>query len=980
MASIGGVSSNNMTSSLYNSANVISGLASGLDTEGMIEGLVKSYQTKIQNLNNKATKLEWKQEAYRSIINKMYAFGSKYTSYSSATNLMSASFFNSAIKVASMGANKDAVSASGRTESDIKLTSVKQLATSARYSTASSLKGISDDFSVEAEKAVNFSDEMLMGTLSGSLSLKYGGKTVSVVFDPNTDIIQDYELDENGKVKLDYDNNPIKRDPGEKAKDLADLINRKLEDAKVTLSNGETKAASDLIRVEADPFGRIAFSDKTTGGNDVYISGASGTVDSVLPGLNLDNASEDKPSVIQLTKETALTQKPTVADLISGQAMNVSLDGKTKTIQLPTIKKDSSFASGYGIVNDKGKLEELTGTSYADAVQAALDKEFGSGKITVTNESADGMKLKFRAQDNSDLVINSDAGKALGIGNVATNYLSTGKTLGDLMDDGVWSGLTAVKGEGEITEKDGKLVDKNGSLVNKDGNLIDKDGNELYAFKINGATIGNYGKGTKLSTIMSDINSNSEAGVKVSYSQTTRKFTFTSKDTGSENEIKLGGGLATAMFGSVDTSALGRVGSKDIMGTTDSMQGREFSLKIGGDTFSYTVGGSNPTVDQMLGALNGKLKSKGYTAELSERTGAFVIKDKDGNQVTPTEVNDNTKAFFDGLTNKAYAMADNVKPKTGYTDGQDAIFTAEINGSEPMVMKRGSNSFNLDGMTLTLKDTFNDEYVSQKDDGSYSIAEGAKPATEAVTFQRSTDSDKIVDAVKSMIADYNDMMSEIRTQYATLPYQNSNGSFQSYEPLTDEDKASMSESAIQKYEEKAKQGLLFNDNNLSTLYDRMRNVFTPGGADEALLRQMGITMSYSSADSSMALTLDESKLRSMLDSDPDAVADVFTRSSTAGGSSNGIMQSLKTQLDRYAGTTGATKGILVEQAGTPLSSLTLMNNAWQKQIDSIGDEIEKWQSKLTAQVDKYTSMFSKLETLIYQMNSQSSTLAGLMGG
>ena len=68
MASVNGVRSSNMTSSLYNSANVISGLASGLDTEGMIEGLVQSYQTKIQNLTNKATKLEWKQDAYRSII------------------------------------------------------------------------------------------------------------------------------------------------------------------------------------------------------------------------------------------------------------------------------------------------------------------------------------------------------------------------------------------------------------------------------------------------------------------------------------------------------------------------------------------------------------------------------------------------------------------------------------------------------------------------------------------------------------------------------------------------------------------------------------------------------------------------------------------------------------------------------------------------------------------------------------------------
>ena len=97
MASINGVSGSNYTSSLYNSANIISGLASGLDTEGMIENLVKSYQNKIQTLNNQTTKIGWKQEAYQGIIAKMASFSSKYTSYTSGTNLMSASFFNSAV-------------------------------------------------------------------------------------------------------------------------------------------------------------------------------------------------------------------------------------------------------------------------------------------------------------------------------------------------------------------------------------------------------------------------------------------------------------------------------------------------------------------------------------------------------------------------------------------------------------------------------------------------------------------------------------------------------------------------------------------------------------------------------------------------------------------------------------------------------------------------------------------------------------------
>ena len=133
MASISSVSGSSGTSSLYNSANIISGLASGLDTEGMIESLVKSYQNKIQTLNNKATKLGWKQDAYQNIIAKAYAFSSKYASYMSGTNLLSASFFNSAVNVKALGKFADKIAASGRTDSDVKINSVKQLATAARY-------------------------------------------------------------------------------------------------------------------------------------------------------------------------------------------------------------------------------------------------------------------------------------------------------------------------------------------------------------------------------------------------------------------------------------------------------------------------------------------------------------------------------------------------------------------------------------------------------------------------------------------------------------------------------------------------------------------------------------------------------------------------------------------------------------------------------------------------------------------------------
>ena len=223
-----------------------------------------------------------------------------------------------------------------------------------------------------------------------------------------------------------------------------------------------------------------------------------------------------------------------------------------------------------------------------------------------------------------------------------------------------------------------------------------------------------------------------------------------------------------------------------------------------------------------------------------------------------------------------------------------------------------------------------------------------------------------------MLDYYNSMMYKIKSVYSTMHYQKTDVTFANYVPLSDDEREGMSESAIERYEEKAKQGILFGDRTLSSMYDRMRDIFSPAGNDGGLLRAMGITTSYS--DGLQTISLDEGKLRSMLESDPEAVADVFTRTN------GGVMQNLKNQLDNYARTTGEPKGILIQQAGSPLSSLSLMSNTWQKQIDNYNTQIEKWQDKLSSQVDRYTQQFSRLEQLINQMNSQSSALAGLMGG
>ncbi|MCI9155819.1 MAG: flagellar filament capping protein FliD [Lawsonibacter sp.] len=945
MASLNGVSSSNTTSSLYNSANIVSGLASGLDTEGMIENLVKSYQTKIDTLNQKVTKTEWKQDAYRSIISKLVGFNSKYTSYTSSTNLMSSSFFNSAVKVETLGEFKDLVSASGKTSSSISLDAVRQLATSAQYRTAGQMKA-GDGTSIQAEEALDLNGKTTLGALKGSMSIAYGSNTLSISFDEVADVKAMDEI----RSKLEAE--------GKSATDadvLAGLISQKLEGQQISFTGGKVDTAENRVKVSVNN-GVISLSDKSTGGNKVYITSASDSVKSAL-GLNLDNAKEDQVASFQVGG--SLTREVDNAEYLSGKLMNLSLDGSTKQIKLPTIvSKDGD----YRIMDADGKSLAYTAENYTKVLNESLNKAF-KGKVNVENTAEDGgLQLRFQVQEGSELVINTDVGETLGIGRTSTTYLNTSKTLGELLegkmdDPDFLSGLT------KATKKD-----KNGNVLrDSKGNIVydlDEKGEQKYEFKINDVVIGSYSKNSKLSDVMSDINSNDEAGVRVSYSQTTKNFLFSAKETGADSEIKMGSGLAQAMFGSTEGKDLSSSRFVEAYGSDWLRDGESlnFSFELPKGTASVSVT-KDTTIQEVIDSLNSSLGGMNNEFSYNKYSGQIEARDK----ATGAKVEMSIKDPYD----RDVEFDESKGPEIDYTPGQDAEFTVTVNG-ETINMKRSSNSVNIDGLTINMKDTF-DGAVDKE--GKPTVDSTGRPMN-AVTFNSTVDADKIVDAVKGMLEDYNTMMAEIKSAYSTMPYQTSSGSFANYEPLTEDDRAGMSESAIERYEEKAKQGILFGDRNLSALYNKLRNAFSPAGDDGAFLRAMGFSTSYSISDGTQAVTLDEDKLRAMLESDPDKVTEVFTKTDGLGG----VMQNVKNTLDTYARTTGEPKGILIQQAGSPLSSLSLMSNSWQKEIDNLNTQIETWQDKLSDQVDRYTQQFSRLEVLINQMNSQSSTLAGLMGG
>ena len=282
MASITSLSNSSYnTSSIYGNRNVLSGLASGMDTESMIENAVSGIKLKIQNLQKRRTKIEWQQEAYRSIIDKAVNFNNKYTSYSSKTNLLSNSFFSSAVNTVAMGTYKDKVTASGKTSSDIKLNAVKQMAKAATY-TVSGLGGLGGDATSVTGGEFDMTKELDVNTMSGSLTFQYGG-TNGATFTINFDELE----------------NLNEMEGSSNAEKLANAINKKLSEITYNYTkNGvqESTTADKAVKVTANADGRLTFSDGLGNGNTVKISSSSGKIEKYA-GENVLTV-EDRKSVV----------------------------------------------------------------------------------------------------------------------------------------------------------------------------------------------------------------------------------------------------------------------------------------------------------------------------------------------------------------------------------------------------------------------------------------------------------------------------------------------------------------------------------------------------------------------------------------------------------------------------------------------------------------------------------------------------------
>ena len=195
------------------------------------------------------------------------------------------------------------------------------------------------------------------------------------------------------------------------------------------------------------------------------------------------------------------------------------------------------------------------------------------------------------------------------------------------------------------------------------------------------------------------------------------------------------------------------------------------------------------------------------------------------------------------------------------------------------------------------------------------------------------------------------------------------------------------------WEEKAKSGLLYNSSELRSLADDLRWMINP--ADQQKMSEMGISVSTNWQDNGK-LSFDENKFKAALEKDPDAVKNFFTKEASfdeegyqAALAKNpktdrsafevkaGFAVNLKNGMDKYVKTLGTQKGILIEKAGSTKSPLSILNNSISNQIKDVDKILANLKVRLKSEQDRYISQFTQLETLISQMNSQSSYLSGL---
>lgn len=362
-----------------------------------------------------------------------------------------------------------------------------------------------------------------------------------------------------------------------------------------------------------------------------------------------------------------------------------------------------------------------------------------------------------------------------------------------------------------------------------------------------------------------------------------------------------------------------------------------YKLNINGTEISLD---KKSTISSMMSAVN--KSAAGVTMTYSSLTNSFTLESKELGGAGKVEVGDTSLGRSLGLVDDNGTV--------GASEGQNAIF--EINGQEVYL---NDNTYTLDGNTFT----FNDNMT----------------IGETYTVNIAKDSTTVKDALKKFVESYNKLIDDVYGYIGKSPAKDDDGN--TYEPLTDAEKEEMSEDEITKWEEKAKQGVLYNDSTVSTVMSQMRSaLYTSVTLDDGSkfgIYNLGIKTSSEWSEHGK-LQIDENAFDKAFENNEDAIIKLFTDSDT------GMMKKLNSVIDGAVKSSGAanTRGTLVRKAGKADSSVTTDSTIYKEMV-KMQDRLKELQDRYDTKEEYWWKVFTNMETAMADLNSQTSYISSYLG-
>ncbi|MCG7407983.1 flagellar filament capping protein FliD [Paenibacillus sp. ACRRX] len=295
----------------------------------------------------------------------------------------------------------------------------------------------------------------------------------------------------------------------------------------------------------------------------------------------------------------------------------------------------------------------------------------------------------------------------------------------------------------------------------------------------------------------------------------------------------------------------------------------------------------------------------------------------------------------------------NFKLKAANTKvGQDA--KVMLNG---VSMEMSNNSFEFNGVKFDLK--------------------GVSAAEVNVSVTR--DTQDLTGRIKDFVNKYNELVDKIQAETTERPNRK-------YYPLSDEEKQSMTEKQVDLWESKAKTGLMYGDDILKGAMSELRQSLISGvtGITGPInsLDDIGITFkSFTKGGSTKELgkiSLDEQKLQDAVNSNPNAVMELFTKSSNLDktdpnrrlemGYGERLYESLSKSIDKIS-----------KKIGLSVLSDAVDNSIVGKRIYEMNKKMDSLERRADLAEKRYYKQFTAMEKAMQKLNSQGSWLSQQLG-